>query len=103
MPHVITETVREVVTLHGRQIELTDHHSTWVEEDWYTRKATSSERKTVDDYVSMLEPALRYVKTLPEINRMILELIPLYEVNSNLRVVIMQQYYKKHIYPYCKD
>jgi len=103
MPFATTETVREVITLHGKQVELTNHHSTWVEEDWYTTKATSSERKKVDDYVSMLESALRYVKSISEINEMMLELLPLYEVGPHLRVIIMQQYYKHHIDTYCTD
>jgi hypothetical protein len=101
MPYITTETVREVINHCGIQLELSNYHSTWVEDNWYNTKATSSERRKVDDYVSMLWTSLRYVKTLSEINRLMLELLPMSEVSPSLRMIIKNQYYKHHVYPYC--
>jgi len=101
MPYTTTETVREVINHCGVKLELSNYHSTWVEDNWYNTKASSSERRKVDDYVSMLWTSLRYVKTLPEINRLMLELLPMSEVGSTLRRIIIDQYYKCHITPYC--
>ena len=101
MPYLTTETVREVFEHCGIRVDLLNYESTWVEDNWYDTKATSSERRTIDNYVSMLWTALRYVKTIPEINRLMFELLPISEVSTNLRIIIKNQYYKHHIYPYC--